>query len=112
MEPIVTLFLVPIIALVVFALCWCLSIKKAQSADEESTSQSQPTNHTHPSQLSTNQSPPGYLSSTKPYIVEDDLPPSYFEALSSCKPSYASTVINVEPEDNLAAGGGDGSHHY
>ena len=106
------IFVVPMICLFVLGMC-CLSSKKdIQSAGMEGNAHvrlSQTTNHTQPSQPSTNESPPdySYLSSTKPYIVEDDLPPSYFEALSFRKPLCASAVINVKPlntQDNLATG--------
>ena len=55
-----------------------------------------PTNQRGPLQPPTNQSLPGYLSSIKPYIVEDDLPPSYAVAVASSQPSCcASTVVNI-----------------
>ena len=99
------IFVVPMICLFVLGMC-CLSSKKdIQSAGMEGNAHvrlSQTTNHTQPSQPSTNESPPDYLSSTKPYIVEDDLPPSYFEALSYRKPLCASAVINVNTQGNLA----------
>ena len=97
MEDYLFLFTLIPVMLCLFVLAMCCQFRKTdvQSAGMEGNAHAMPTqttNHTQPSAPPTNQSPPGNLFSTKPYIVEDDLPPSYFEAVSSSKPSL---VINA-----------------
>ena len=99
-----------ILMFICICICICNCKKRDQSADMidgiAHVQLGQPTNHRGPLQPPTNQrgplqpptnqSLPGYLSSIKPYIVEDDLPPSYAVAVASSQPSCcASTVVNI-----------------